>query len=104
MWSSLNNSTIILSGGGSLIPGLKERLKIELQKFFPPKINPNINVIAVQERDNMAWIGASILFLKKQLVKGWINNPNIETQPDREENQENVEDIENNETGENIND
>ena len=45
-------------------------------------------------RDNMAWIGASILFLKKQLVKGWIENQNkqdINIQEDnQEENQENI--------------
>ena len=90
-------STIILAGGGSLISGLKDRLKVELQKFFPPKINPQINVIAVSGRDNMAWIGASILFLKKQLVKGWIENPNKQDINIQEDNQEdNQENIENN--------
>jgi len=84
-------STIILSGGGSLIPGLKERLKIELQKFFPPKINPQINVIAVSGRENMAWIGASILYLRKQLVKGWIENPNQPNEDIQEDNQDNIE-------------
>ncbi len=84
-------STIILSGGGSLISGLKDRLVIELQKFFPPRINPKINVIAVSGRDNMAWIGASILFLKKQLVKGWIDNLNKKEESNQEDNQENIE-------------
>jgi len=88
-------STIILSGGGSLIPGLKERLKIELQKSFPLKINPQINVIAVKERDNMSWIGASILFLRKQLLKGWIENENkpgeVIQEDDQKINQENIE-------------
>jgi len=84
-------STIILSGGGSLISGLKDRLKIELQKFFPPKINPKINIIAVQGRDNMAWIGASVLFLKKQLVKGWIENQNKPEANVQEDQQENIE-------------
>lgn len=90
-------STIILSGGGSLIPGLKERLKVELLNLFPPKINPKINVIAVSGRDNMAWIGASILFMKKQLVKGWIENLSIQNAPIQEDNQEDSqENIENN--------
>jgi len=90
-------STIILSGGGSLIPGLKERLKIELQKSFPLKINPQINVIAVKERDNMSWIGASILFLRKQLLKGWIENENKPGEVIQEDEQKiNQENIENN--------
>jgi actin beta/gamma 1 len=90
-------STIILSGGGSLIPGLKERLKIELQKLFPPKINPKINVIAVKERDNMSWIGASILYLRQQLVKGWIENENKPNEVIQEDNQNtNQENLENN--------
>jgi len=66
--------TIVLSGGGSLIPGLKERLSIELIKYFSDKIKPKINVIAVTGRDNMAWLGGSVLFSKDQL-KGWIQNP-----------------------------
>lgn len=68
-------SNIILSGGGSLIPGLKDRLKDELKKFFPDKINEKINIIALSGREHMSWIGTSILYLKNQLQKGWIDNP-----------------------------
>lgn len=79
-------SNIILSGGGSLIPGLKDRLKVELQKHFPEKINPKINIIAVTGREHMSWIGASLLFLKKQLEKGWIENPIPPNPPSPSEN------------------
>ncbi len=69
-------SIIVLSGGGSLIPGLKERLAIELKGHFSDKINQKINVIAVSGRENMGWIGASILYSKSEL-KGWTRNPKI---------------------------
>jgi len=65
---------IILSGGGSLIPGLKERLKLELTKHFSEKIRNKINIIAPAGRENMAWIGASILHLKNKLPD-WKPNP-----------------------------
>ncbi|MBN1801692.1 MAG: hypothetical protein JW891_09320 [Candidatus Lokiarchaeota archaeon] len=67
-------SNIILAGGGSLIPGLKDRLKIELKNFFPDKITSKINVISLAGREHMSWIGASILYLKNQFQKGWIEN------------------------------
>lgn len=92
--------TIVLSGGGSLIPGLKERLKIEIEKHFPEKLGQKINIIAVSGRENMSWIGASILYSKNQL-KGWINNPELETsesQPNPQEQQDVKSNIENNQS------
>ncbi len=84
-------SNIILSGGASLIPGLKDRLKIELKKDFPDKISEKTNIIALSGREHMSWIGASILYLKNQLQKGWVPNPTprpppkpINTKPDGE--------------------
>ncbi len=75
-WESLI-SNIILSGGTSLIPGLKERIKNELSHHFSEKMKDKINVIAVSGLENMAWIGGSILYSKDQLKKGWIKNPKI---------------------------
>jgi actin beta/gamma 1 len=66
---------IILSGGGSLIPGLKERLKVEISKHFSEKISQNVNIISAQGRESMSWLGASILYSKNQLQDGWIPNP-----------------------------
>jgi centractin len=65
-------SNIILAGGGTLIQGFKERLSQELIKHFPEKIRPKINLIAASGRENISWIGASILYIKNQLQKGWI--------------------------------
>jgi len=67
-------ANIILSGGGSLIPGLKERLAIEMAEYFSDKIKSKIKVIAVPGRENMAWLGGSVLYSKNQL-KGWVENP-----------------------------
>ncbi len=69
---------IILSGGGSLIPGLDKRLEFELQAFFSEKLKNKIKVIAASGRDNMGWIGASILYSKEKLNKGWVENPNLQ--------------------------
>jgi actin-related protein len=69
--------TIILSGGGSLIPGLDKRLEVELQAFFSEKLKNKIKVIAASGRNNMGWIGASILYSKEKLNKGWVENPNL---------------------------
>jgi len=66
---------IIISGGGSLIPGLKERLKSELIQYFSEKIRNKLKVIASPGRENMAWIGASILHSKNKLHEGWKANP-----------------------------
>jgi len=66
---------IILSGAGSLIPGFKERLKIEIMKYFSERISQKVNIIAANGRENMSWLGASILHSKNELQEGWISNP-----------------------------
>ncbi|MBY9007234.1 MAG: hypothetical protein KGD63_10800 [Candidatus Lokiarchaeota archaeon] len=70
-------SNIVISGGNSLFVGLKERLIFELKKYFPDQLKPKIEIFAASGRENMSWIGASILFSQNKL-KGWIKNPNIE--------------------------
>ena len=66
---------IILSGAGSLIPGFKERLKIEIMNYFSERISQKVNIIAANGRENMSWLGASILHSKNELQEGWISNP-----------------------------
>ncbi len=66
---------IILSGAGSLIPGLKERLKMEIMKYFSEKISQKVGIIAATGRENMSWLGASILHSKNELQEGWMSNP-----------------------------
>lgn len=70
-------SNIILAGGGSLIPGLENRLKIEISKHFSDKIKEKINVISASGRENIGWVGASILWVQEKLNKGWEFNPNV---------------------------
>ncbi|MHA1723859.1 MAG: hypothetical protein ACTSYC_00850 [Promethearchaeota archaeon] len=73
-------ANIILTGGGSLIPGLKERLKNQLKRFFPEKLREKIRIFSISGRENMSWVGASLLYMKELLKKGWITNPNSETE------------------------
>jgi actin beta/gamma 1 len=67
---------IVLSGGTSLIPGLNERLEVEMQNFFSDKLKSKIKIIAPSGRENMGWIGASILYSKDELKKNWITKLN----------------------------
>lgn len=76
-------SNIVLSGGGSLIPGLKDRLQSDLKNYFSEKLKDKIKILAPSGRDNMGWIGASILFGLDKL-EGWIRNPNLEKQKNAE--------------------
>jgi len=68
---------IILAGGGSLIPGLEKRLQFEISKHFSDKLKDQIKVLAVSGRENMGWVGASILWAQGKLSKGWEQNPNV---------------------------
>ncbi|GAH30776.1 unnamed protein product, partial [marine sediment metagenome] len=38
-------------------------------------------------RENMGWIGASVLYSKDQLKKGWISNPNLNESDQQQEDQ-----------------
>ena len=51
-------ANIVLSGGNTMITGFSERLKDELVQFVPMY---NVNVVAVENRDELGWIGGSIL-------------------------------------------
>ena len=73
-------SNIILSGGGSLIHGLGSRLQNELQQYFSDKLKADIKVVAASGREHLSWIGASILYTKEELNKGWIKNPEFSSE------------------------
>ena len=73
-WSELLPN-IVLVGGGSLIPGLENRLKFEISKFFSDRLRDKINVIATTGRDTISWVGASVLWAQGKLTKGWEYNP-----------------------------
>ena len=52
-------NNIILTGGSSNFPGLKERLKQEISKNLPQSIN--VNIYTNPESDLSPWIGGSIV-------------------------------------------
>jgi actin-related protein len=52
-------NNIILSGGNTLFPGLKERLSRELKKIIPETVN--IRIIAPEDRILTTWYGGSLL-------------------------------------------
>ena len=60
---------IILSGGSSLFPGLKERLLIELHQQMIK--NFDIHISASTNRENLPWIGGSIISSHEQYSKLW---------------------------------
>ena len=75
-WEELLSS-IILAGGGSLISGLDNRLKIEISKHFSDKLKDKIKVIGASGRENIGWVGASLLWARGKIQNPqWIQNPN----------------------------
>ncbi|MFX0041954.1 MAG: hypothetical protein ACFE8L_03480 [Candidatus Hodarchaeota archaeon] len=77
---------IILSGGGSLVPGLDKRLELDLAKYFSTKMKDKIKVTAASGRENMGWIGGSILYSQGKLKKGWEDNPTTKEQKNNNQN------------------
>jgi actin-related protein len=80
---------IILAGGGSLIPGLDKRLKVEISNHFSERLKDKINVIGASGRENIGWIGGSVLWAQGKLKKEWIQNPK-QQQLDKTQDIENV--------------
>ncbi len=68
-------STIILTGGVSIIPNIVERLEHEMKKIFP---NMEVKIIAPAGRENLEWIGASQLYSKGAIGDKWVPNKNWE--------------------------
>lgn len=62
---------IVLSGGTSLFPGLKERLQKDITKLCTSN-NQKINVIGNENRNNAAWLGGSILASQSSFSMMWI--------------------------------
>ncbi len=84
-WSELLPN-IVLAGGGSLNPGLEKRLKLEISKFFSERLRDKINVLGTTGRDTIGWVGASVLWAKGKLTKGWEYNPKVSTEEESLEN------------------
>ena len=65
----LNN--IVLSGGNSMFPGLRDRLEKEIKKLAPQNLKEEVRVICSPERQNASFIGGQILSSLSSLK--WIN-------------------------------
>ncbi|MEM1511856.1 MAG: actin family protein [Candidatus Jordarchaeales archaeon] len=61
---------IVLSGGSTMFPGLRERLHKELSELVPE--NVEIKIIAPPERQYSVWIGGSILASLRTFQKMWV--------------------------------
>ena len=69
---------IVLSGGSTMFPGLKERLHKELSELVPE--NVDIRIVAPPERRYSVWIGGSILASLKTFQRLWISKKEFEDQ------------------------
>jgi len=63
-------SSIVLSGGSTMYPGIAERLEVELRKLAPPAMK--IQIHAPAERKYSVWIGGSILSSLQSFQSMWI--------------------------------
>ncbi len=71
-------SNIVLSGGSTMFPGLRERLSKELQALVPEGVE--IKVVAPPERRYSVWIGGSILASLKTFAKMWVTRKEYQDQ------------------------
>jgi len=62
---------IVLSGGSTMYPGLKERLTREIKEQIPSSVE--VKIIAPPERMYSVWIGGSILSSLKTFQKMWVS-------------------------------
>ncbi len=71
---------IILTGGGSLLPGLTERLKWETIAQVPAAFKPRLLVAPPVEREFGSWIGGSILASLGTFQQMWISKAEYDEQ------------------------
>ncbi|MFX0151633.1 MAG: actin, cytoplasmic 2, partial [Candidatus Hodarchaeota archaeon] len=69
---------IVLSGGSTMFPGLKERLHKELTELVPE--NVEIRIVAPPERRYSVWIGGSILSSLKTFQRLWVSRKEYQEQ------------------------
>ncbi|KAJ0988169.1 hypothetical protein J5N97_006525 [Dioscorea zingiberensis] len=66
--------TVVLAGGTSCLPGLTERLEMELHKIFPPPMSDGIKVIPPAYGVESAWFGAKIISNVSTFSEAWCMN------------------------------
>jgi len=64
-------ANIVLSGGSTMYPGLKERLTREIKQQVAESVE--VKVIAPPERMYSVWIGGSILASLKTFQRMWVS-------------------------------
>ena len=69
-------SNIVLSGGSTMFPGLKERMHKELVDLVPETIE--VKIFAPPERRYSVWIGGAILSSLKSFAKMWLTKQEYE--------------------------
>ena len=67
---------IVLSGGSTLFPGIKDRLTKEIVALAPPSMK--VKVVAAPERKYSVWIGGSILASLNTFQSMWITKEEFE--------------------------
>ncbi|MFW9876118.1 MAG: actin, cytoplasmic 2 [Candidatus Thorarchaeota archaeon] len=65
-------SNIVLSGGSTMFPGIKERLTREIKEQIPDSVD--VKIISPPERMYSVWIGGSILSSLKSMYKMWVTS------------------------------
>jgi actin len=71
-------ANIVLSGGSTMFPGLKERLEKEIKELTPEEVD--VKIIAPPERQYSVWMGGSILSSLKTFQKLWISSKEYKEQ------------------------
>ena len=62
-------NNLIIAGASTLFEGFCDRLKIEIGKYYGGKYKDRMEIIKINERKNLQWIGASTYSLM-QIFKG----------------------------------
>jgi actin len=62
---------IVLSGGSTMFPGIKERLNKEIKEQIPDSVD--VRIVSPPERMYSVWIGGSILASLKSFNRMWIS-------------------------------
>ncbi|GAB4331557.1 MAG: hypothetical protein Kow0069_39170 [Promethearchaeota archaeon] len=66
---------VVLAGGGSKVPGLPDRLERELRARVPGRLGEKVRVLAARGREDVEWLGASVLVTKGVPEDKWRKNP-----------------------------
>ena len=71
-------SNIVLTGGGSLMPGLKQRLAGELSRMLPDAFKPRLLAPGNMEQRFGAWVGGSVLSSLGTFQQLWLSRAEYE--------------------------